>query len=471
MNIGRKDLFWGYAASSMRILAGIIIMPVSLRMLSPDEQGIWQIFLATVSIITLLDFGFASSFTRNVTYIFSGVKDLKATGYEVAESSEMDYGLLKSLLKAMRTYYCITALIFFAIFAIVSPFYIPKMLREYTGDHQMVWITWVIFGLILAYELYTYYYNSILVGCGKVKRNMQITVISQSVRVVLTVVLLLFGLKFYALVIGLFIADLINRVLSYNYFYDKKLKTQLSKSFVTKPVKETIKILAPNSIKLGFTLLGNFLRGKTVMFIAPLFLPLSVIGSYGLTMQITSMIYQLGGTWFSTFYPQISQYTVQGRTTDLKRMYIKAIFFLIVIYVVLSAGFILFGQDILVFLKSQTQLLSRPYMFAILLFSLLDMNQGINTGMFTARNEVPFYKSYIIAGVLTVLFAWIMLKFASLGVWSLILSGGLAMSIYIFWKWPLKVIKDLNVSWKDVSQTIIIMWNEIIELFRKKFKT
>jgi Membrane protein involved in the export of O-antigen and teichoic acid len=470
MNIGRKDLFWSYAASSMRILAGIIIMPVSLRMLSPDEQGIWQIFLATVSIITLLDFGFASSFTRNVTYVFSGVKEIKTTGYETAESSEMDYGLLKSLLKAMRTYYCITALIFFAIFALVSPFYIPKMLREYTGDHQMVWITWFIFGLILAYELYTYYYNSILVGCGKVKRNMQITVISQSVRVVLTVVLLLFGLKFYALVIGLFIADLLNRTLSYNCFYDKKLKTQLSNSVVTKPVKDVIKILAPNSIKLGFTLLGNFLRGKTVMFIAPLFLPLSVIGSYGLTMQITTMIYQLGGTWFSTFYPQISQYTVQERNDDVKRMYIKAIFFLVVIYVVLSTGFILFGQDILVFLKSQTQLLSRPYMYVILLFSLLDMNQGISTGMFTARNEVPFYKSYIIAGVLTVLFAWLMFKFTSLGVWSLILSGGLAMSIYIFWKWPIKVIKDLNVSWKDVSQTIIIMWNETIELIRKKFK-
>ena len=470
MNIGRKDLFWGYAASSMRILSGLLIMPVSLRLLSADEQGIWQIYLATIGIITILDFGFGSSFTRNVTYVFSGVKDLKTTGYEAAENSDMDYGLLKSLLKAMRTYYCIMALVFFAIFAFVSPFYIPHVLKDYSGNHQTVWITWFIFGLTLTYELYTYYYNAILVGCGKVKQNMQITVISQLVRIVLTVVLLLLGFKLYALVIGVFIADLINRMLSYKSFYDKKIKTQLAKSVVTKPIKETMEILAPNSIKLGFTLLGNFLRSKTIVYITPFFLPLSVIASYGITMQITTMIYQLGGTWFSTFYPQISQYTVQERNDDVKRMYIKALLFLVIIYVVLSAGFMLFGQGILVFFKSQTSLLSHPYMFVILLFSLLDMNLAINTAMLTARNEVPFYKSYIIAGVLTVLFTWLMFKFTSLGVWSLILSGGLAMSIYIFWKWPLKVIKDLNVSWKDVVQTINALWNEIIELFRKKIK-
>ena len=99
---------------------------------------------------------------------------------------------------------------------------------------------------------------------------------------------------------------------------------------------------------------------------------------------------------------------------------------------------------------------------------MLFRSQGISTGMFTARNEVPLYMSYIIAGVLTVLFAWLMFKFTSLGVWSLILSGGLAMSIYIFWKWPLKVIKDLNVSWKDVAQTIGVLWNENVGFLRKK---
>ncbi|MDR0811739.1 MAG: hypothetical protein LBN23_05670, partial [Paludibacter sp.] len=398
MNIGKKDLFWGYLASAMRVLAGIILMPFSLRMLSPDEQGIWQIFLNTLAITTLLDFGFANSFARNITYVFSGVKDLKTTGYEAAENSDVDYGLLKSLLRAMKTFYGAMALIFALVFAAATPFFIPFILRDFNGDHQSVWLSWGIFGIILAYELYTYYYNSILTGRGKVKQNMKIMVLSQSVRVLLTIVLLLCGLKLIALVIGIFVADILNRTLAHSVFYDKTIKAELAGAKSAKPVMETIKILAPNSIKVGFALCGNFLRSKMALYIATFF-PLSVVGSYGVTMQVTTMIYQLGGTWFGTFYPQLSQYTVQERNTDVKRLYVKALFFMLAIYAVLGSGFVLFGQDILTLIGSQTRILGQGYIAVMLLFSLLDMNQGIATSMLTVRNEVPYYKSYIVAGV------------------------------------------------------------------------
>jgi O-antigen/teichoic acid export membrane protein len=393
---------------------------------------------------------------------------LKTTGYAVTENSDVDYGLLKSLLLSMKTFYSTMALIFVLIFAVASPFYLSRILKEYTGDHQSVWIAWCIFGVILAYELYTYYYNAILTGRGKIKQNMKITVLSQSIRIVLTIVLLLCGLKLLALVIGVFAADIVNRTLAHKVFYDKKLKMELSAVKSSKPVMETIKILAPNSIKIGLSMCGNFLRSKMPLYIAPYFLPLAVIGSYGVTMQITSMIFQLGGTWFGTFYPQLAQYTVQDRNTDVKRMYIKALFFLLVIYIVLGSGFVLFGQDILTLIKSQTHLLSGGYIIVILLFSLLDMNQGIATSLLTARNEVPYYKSYIVAGVLTVLLLWLMLHFTSLGVWALILSSGIAMSVYIFWKWTYEVIKKLDLTTHDISQTIKTMWEENKHFFDRR---
>jgi len=77
MQIGRKDLLWNYAATSMRILSGIVVLPITLRMLPSEEIGIWSIFLALMTITSLLDFGFSNSFSRNVTYIYSGVKELK----------------------------------------------------------------------------------------------------------------------------------------------------------------------------------------------------------------------------------------------------------------------------------------------------------------------------------------------------------------------------------------------------------
>jgi O-antigen/teichoic acid export membrane protein len=201
------------------------------------------------------------------------------------------------------------------------------------------------------------------------------------------------------------------------------------------------------------------------MYIAPLFLPLPVIGSYGITMQIASMIGQVGVTWFGTFYPQLAQYTVQQRNEDVKRLYIKALFILFAVYALLGTGFMLFGQDILIFLKSRTLLLGGLYIFAILLFALLDQAQNIATAIFTSRNEIPHYKSYLAAGGLTVLFCVIMFMFdkhvtAVFGVWSLILSAGLATGCYILWKWPLEVAKYLNLKWQDVYMNISEMWKE-----------
>ena len=168
MQIGRKDLLWNYAATSMRILSGIIVLPITLRMLPSEEMGIWSIFLSLITITSLLDFGFSNSFSRNITYVYSGVKELKAKGYAVCETSEVDYGLLKSLLSAMKRYYGIAALVFLVIFLIASPFYISSVLAQYSGDKQTIWIAWYVFGAVLTYELYTYYYSSILTGRGLV---------------------------------------------------------------------------------------------------------------------------------------------------------------------------------------------------------------------------------------------------------------------------------------------------------------
>jgi O-antigen/teichoic acid export membrane protein len=140
MQIGRKDLLWNYAATSMRILSGIIVLPIALRMLPSDEMGIWSIFISLMTITSLLDFGFSNSFSRNVTYIYSGVKELKTKGYAVAETSEVDYGLLKTLLMAMKRYYGIAALVFLIIFLTGSPFYISSILEQYSGNKQAIWI-------------------------------------------------------------------------------------------------------------------------------------------------------------------------------------------------------------------------------------------------------------------------------------------------------------------------------------------
>ena len=76
-NIGKKDVMWGYASTIFTIGAGVILLPFILYKLEASTVGLWNIFQTITSLIFLLDFGFRPSFARNISYIFSGVKQLQ----------------------------------------------------------------------------------------------------------------------------------------------------------------------------------------------------------------------------------------------------------------------------------------------------------------------------------------------------------------------------------------------------------
>jgi len=81
MEIGKKDIYWNYTATFLKIAAAVLLMPLILKRLPSEEIGIWSVFMTVTAFSNLLDFGFNPSFTRNVSYIFSGVTNLKTTGY------------------------------------------------------------------------------------------------------------------------------------------------------------------------------------------------------------------------------------------------------------------------------------------------------------------------------------------------------------------------------------------------------
>jgi O-antigen/teichoic acid export membrane protein len=448
MQIGRKDLLWNYAATGMRLLSGIIVLPITLRMFPSETMGIWSIFLSLTAILSLLDFGFSNAFSRNVSYVFSGVKELKTKGYANVETSEIDYGLLKSLLSAMRRYYGVLALIFLLLFIAVSPLYLSSVLDTYHGETKTIWIAWFVFGGVLAYELYTYYYNTILTGRGLIKRNMQIIVISQSVRIISTVILLYFKLQIIALVLGILIGDLVNRTLSYSAFYDKELKKHLAAAKV-QPVKDIIKILAPNAIKVGGVALSYFFINQAIVLISPLYLSWTDVAEYGISKQIISIMVSFGFMWFGTFYPQLAQFRVKNQLDNVKRFYIKSQLNLLLVFVVLGILLLFFGQFAFDLMHSKTHLLCNKYLLLMIVFSFFEVNQNIAINMLLSKNEVPYFKSLLITAISGIVILFALLNITSLGVLALILAPNIALCTYQNWKWTIVVNKEVQLKVKD----------------------
>jgi O-antigen/teichoic acid export membrane protein len=450
MQIGRRDVIWNFAATFMRIASGLIVLPLVLHLLSVDEVAMWMIFLTVGGFASLMDFGFSNSFTRNISYIFGGVKSLKTHGYNTIEDDDksIDYGLLKSVISAMKLYYGIIAGVFLALFVVVSPYYLSTILKHNSGEPHKIWIAWFVYGVLIAYQLYTYYYTSLLSGRGQVKNVQQITIVGQTSRIISSVIFLLFGYGLISLVIGQFVCDAVNRTLCYIVFYNKETKENLNvKNKI--PIKEVMGIMTPNALKIGVTSVGGFFINKIVMFIAPLYLVSRDIASFGTTKLMIDLIISLGGIWIGTYYPKINLYRVNNNINGVKRLYMKARLNMFLSFAICGLGLILVGPPLLELIKSKTQLLPTMMIGVFLIISYLDANQGLATTMLLTKNEVPFVKAVLLTGVATVCMLYISLQYTNLGIWGMIICSGIAQLAYQDWKWPLLVGKELNIKVKD----------------------
>lgn len=446
VNIGRKDVFWNYLATLLQIGSGVLLFPIILRMLSSELIGIWAIFMTIGSLTNLLDFGFSPSFTRNVTYIISGVNKLISKGIDQSDKQEsINYELLSGTIRAMKWFYRRMALIALILLIFAGTWYMHHILEnKYTGaDANSIYIAWFLFCIVNAYNIYTLYYDSLLMGCGFVMKSKQLIIISQFVYIGLSTVLILSNYGLLSIVIAQAVSLLLRRFLSQHFFYNNGLKKELANAGNTN-YREIIKAITPNSIKLGITGLGAFLVLQSSVLIGSAYLELSELASYGITVQIINVIASLSWVYFNSYIPNIARLRVNEDLISIRKIYMKSLFAMLLTYIAGAVVLIYAGQLLLDVLGSQTSLLSAGMILLIIVISLLEKNHAMAGSILLLRNEVPFFKAAIISGICTVLLLFLFTGTLNLGIWGMILAPGIVQLIYQNWKWPLVLYKELN---------------------------
>ncbi len=446
INIGKKDVIWNYLATFLQIGSGVLLFPIILRMLPSETVGVWSIFLTISSFTALLDFGFSPSFTRNVSYIFSGVNKLEKTGIsQDFATGNINFDLLGSTIRAMKWFYSRIALLVLLLLVTCGSAYLFHILHQsFEGDKMQIGIAWLLFCFVNTYNIYTFYYDSLIMGSGKVMKDKQIIIASQIVYLTTAILFIFMGWGLIAIVLAQALAMIVKRFLSYRTFFTPELKNKLKVSD-SQHFKEVIKTITPNSIKLGITSVGAFLVLQSSVIIGSLYISLPEIASYGITIQVINVVASLSAVYFSSYVPKVANLRVQEDVFSVKKIYLKSIFILVFTFSICSLAIVLFGNWSLSLLKSQTMLLSGFMIAFMMLFALLEKNHAIAGGFLLTKNEVPFFKASLIAGFITVILLIIFIKYMNLGLWGMILAPGLA-NIYNNIKWPSEMFKQLNLK-------------------------
>jgi O-antigen/teichoic acid export membrane protein len=455
MDINRKDIFWNYAATFLKIASAIILLPLILKIMPSEMVGVWTVFMSITAFSSLLNFGFNGSFTRNVTYIFSGVNNLKVKGHEtVSEVNQpIDYGLLKGVIIAMQWVYLRMAILLFLILSTLGTWYMYSILQNYKGVTQEVYIAWIILCLINTYNLYTLYYGSLLQGKGLVKKSKQIVIVGHLVYLGIASVFILSGFGLIAIVSAQASSVVIVRWLSYRFFFTIEIKQKLKEAIERNKI-EILKAIYPNALKIGISTLGKFMIQTSPIIIGPLYLSLEEIATYGITMQFINVIGTLAGIYTLTFGPKISQLRVKQNNNSIKEYYLKGQLVLFVTYIVGGLGLLLFGKWGINLIGSKTQLMPLFLITLALFLNFEQSNRSIAAGILLTKNEVPFYKAYFISGIVIVIGLFACLTFLEMGLLTLLLVPLVVDIAYQAWKWPLEVKKELQIERKDFYSAI-----------------
>ena len=444
-NIGKRDIAWSYAATIFRVGAGIILWPFILSQMSAETVGIWNVMITIMGFITLLDFGFQPSFARNISYIFSGVTKLQKVGIQTAVSDgNINFSLLKGTLNAMRKFYRWMALGVFVILGIAGTAYFYYILQKYSGDRKDAMSAWILLIAINSYNVYTLYYNALLLGKGYIRRERQIMILSQCVYLSLAIVLIYAGFGLTAIVASQAVSIILQRILSYRVFFTKELKHQLSNTEADE-TKDILRAISPNAVKVGLTQLGGFCVTKSALLIGSAFLTLEETACYGITLHIIDILARCSTVYYQSITPKIAQSRANKDVIKLKYYFVCSIGILVATFLLGGAAIAFLGNWGLNMIGSETKFLPTIMLCVMLLVYLLETNHSIAAGFISADNRIPFFIPSLLSGLGTVVLLWLFLSIFKWGVWGMILSQGIAQLVYQNWKWPSMVIKELNI--------------------------
>ena len=442
-HIGKKEIAWSYAGTAFMIGAGVILLPFILNKMPQETVGIWNIFQTITALVLLLDFGFRPTFARNISYIFSGVKTLQRDGVQHTTSdAEVDYGLLKGSLIAMRRFYRWMALAVFGLLATAGTAYFYYILQKYSGDRQDAMIAWLLLIGINCYTLYTFYYDALLTGKGYIRQSQQINIFGQAIYVGLAIGLIYAGFGLTAIVGSQLISTIIRRVLTYRVFFTEELKAKLDDAAAQEP-KRILSAITPNAIKIGLTQAGGFLVNKSSVLIGSAFLTLEEVACYGITLQVMDILARCATVFYQSYLPKLAQCRTENNLAGLRRYYLLCTGSLIAVYAAGGVAWVFLGNWALDLIHSQTHFLPTAMLCVMLFISLLEHNHAQSAGFIMADNRIPFFIPSLASGAATVVLLWLFLSPLQMGVWGLILAPGIAQLAYQNWKWPSVVIKEL----------------------------
>jgi O-antigen/teichoic acid export membrane protein len=294
-------------------------------------------------------------------------------------------------------------------------------------------------------NLYFAYYDALLLGRGLIKQANQAISVAKIIYILLSVILLISDFRLLSISIASLFSVLINRYLFNKSYYDVFTKKVL-KQTNNLDLREIFKGIWFNSKKMGLVSLGSYLIFQVNILIVGKLFTLSDVAILGLTFQIFGALSNFSRLYFNTLMPRFISLRMAKEFNLLRLDFLKSIKIGWIVYSFGALVVIFFGNFLLNFINSNTLLPNQMILFMFFLIYFMEITHGNCATFLTTKNIIPFLPATIISGVLIISLNLILIYFFNMGIFAFAIATIFIQLCYNAWKWPLEVVKDLNIS-------------------------
>ena len=439
----KSAVIWSWVFNTLRLATGLILLPLVLRKFSATDYGMYVVLLSLVRFVPIIDFGFGPTIGRFVSYAYGGAQTLQARGVQKsADSGQPNYVLLWQLLATTRRLYRYMTLAILVILGICGTYAVELRIHESSSVliTRLAWATTLAAALL---DIYWSWWNTYLTGMNQVLMAARIGALAMVVRFTLSVVLLLSGAGLLSLPVAGLVASLLERQLA---------RAQCLKLLQGKPsanpqiFRETLRILWPNTWRLGVQFLSFYLTINANILICQGKFGLADTGKYGLATQLMGIAAAMSAVWTQTKWPLIAQYQARHEFARLRQILWPRVWLQSLTFLMLASGVVFLGPTLLQWFGHGKEMLPQSWMLVLVAVTFLDMQFSLWTTLISTGNHLPHLWHTIATNVLSFTLSLSLVNFTSLGLGAFVLGPLLAGCLFNYWHWPFFAARSIGTT-------------------------
>lgn len=447
VKVTKKDVISGYIAQIFQYGTGIIVLPVILNKLSAAEIGMNYVMLSIGALANMVDFGFSGQIGRNITYVLSGANDIcRGEVEKIKKTNTVNYKLLRTIIDASKYLY---ARLSFAVLLVLLSFgtlYMCHVTEGFTNVQNSLFI-WILFSVGVFFNIYFLYYNSFLSGAALILEQRMATIYSRATYILICFALIFNGVGLMSVVIANFISPFVARFYSQKKFFSKELRENLPKSKAEKKdVVQALKDIWYTAKKSGTNTIGHYIGIQGSTFIAGAFLPLAVVGQWGIMTQLFGIVQSVSANLGLSYYPEFCKLRLLGDRDSFIKKSSLSVTLMVLLLIMGGLAIILLCPWLLSVIGSNTTLPEKPLMWCYMFYLIALTNAQLFATMMTSRNVIPSPLAVVLTSICQIVLTIILLKFSPLGIWALLLGPAISGGVYTLWAWVKEELNNLELS-------------------------